>query len=252
MATDKDKDKDAAKDKAKDVKDNQEKQAAAAKAKQEGKARQEAKAKAKEQKGKDDEPAVPEPKTPARLKEKYDGEVKGRLKERFKIANDMAVPRLTKIVINMGVNGAVENKSRVDTAVKELATITGQRPTVRLAKKAISGFKLREKMPIACAVTLRERRMWEFADRLFSIVLPRIRDFRGVKDKLDGRGNFTLGLSEQSVFPEIDFDKIEFTQGMDITFVTTAGNDERGYALLKELGMPFQIREQKTAKSKAG
>src|SRR5438477_862087 len=145
----------------------------------------------------------------ARLKDKYDKEVKPRLKERFKIDNDLAVPRLTKIVVNMGVKGAVENKSHVDTAVKDMATITGQRPTVRNAKKAISGFKLREGMPIACAVTLRSARMWEFADRLFSIVLPRIRDFRGVKDKLDGRGNFTLGLSEQSVFPEIDFDKIE-------------------------------------------
>lgn len=251
MAQDKDKDKDAAK--AKDLRDNQEKQAAASKARQEGKAKQEAKAKAKEQdKSKAKEaPDAPLDNTPARLKQKYDAEVRGRLKERFKIANDMAVPRLTKIVINMGVNGAVENKSRVDTAVKELATITGQRPTVRLAKKAISGFKLREKMPIACAVTLRERRMWEFADRLISVVLPRIRDFRGVKDKLDGRGNYTLGLSEQSVFPEIDFDKIEFTQGMDITFVTTAGTDERGHALLKELGMPFQVREQKPAKAKA-
>ncbi len=249
MATDKDKDKDAAKD----VKGNQEKQASASKAKQEGEAKKIAKAKAKEQKEKkDDEPAAPVPTTPARLKEKYDSEVKPRLKERFKITNDMAVPRLTKIVINMGVNGAVENKSRVDTAVRELATITGQRPTVRLAKKAISGFKLREKMPIACAVTLRERRMWEFADRLISVVLPRIRDFRGVKDKLDGRGNYTMGLSEQSVFPEVDFDKIEFTQGMDITFVTTAQNDEQGYALLKELGMPFQVREQKIAKTKAG
>lgn len=187
----------------------------------------------------------------ARLKDKYNSEVKARLKERFKIQNDMAVPRLMKIVINMGVSGAVENKSRVDTAAKELAVITGQRPTVRLSKKAISGFKLRENMPIACAVTLRETRMWEFADRLISIVLPRIRDFRGVKDKLDGRGNFTMGLSEQSVFPEVDFDKIEFQQGMDITFVTTAPNDEQGYALLKELGMPFQIREAKPQKSKA-
>ena len=184
----------------------------------------------------------------ARLKEKYDKEVKPRLKERFKIDNDLAVPRLTKIVVNMGVKGAVENKSHVDTAVKDMATITGQRPTVRNAKKAISGFKLREGMPIGCAVTLRSARMWEFADRLFSVVLPRIRDFRGVKDKLDGRGNFTLGLSEQSVFPEIDFDKIEFAQGMDITFVTNAGDDEKGYALLKELGMPFQARETKAPK----
>jgi large subunit ribosomal protein L5 len=185
----------------------------------------------------------------ARLKEKYLKEVKPRLKERFKLTNDMQVPRLEKIVVNMGVNGAVENKARVETAARELATITGQRAVVRKARKAISGFKLREGMPIACSVTLREKRMWEFADRLISIVLPRIRDFRGVKDKLDGRGNFTLGLSEQSVFPEIDFDKIEFTQGMDITFVTSARSDERGFALLKELGMPFQVRE--TAKKKA-
>jgi large subunit ribosomal protein L5 len=179
----------------------------------------------------------------ARLKDKYDQEVKLRLKERFKIQNDNAVPRLTKIVVNMGVKGAVENKGRVDAAVRDLSQITGQRPTVRKARNSISGFKLREGMPIGCAVTLRRARMWEFADRLITIVLPRIRDFRGVKDKLDGRGNFSLGLSEQSVFPEIDFDKIEFPQGMDITFVTTAGDDEKGYALLKELGMPFQARE---------
>jgi large subunit ribosomal protein L5 len=252
MAQDKDKDPDK-EHASKVLRENQEKQAAASKAKQEGKAKQEAKAKAKEEKGKSkdkDVPDEPVDKTPPRLREKYEKEVRTRLKERFKIENDMAVPRLSKIVINMGVNGAVENKSRVDTAVKELSTITGQRPTVRNAKKAISGFKLREGMPIACAVTLRERRMWEFADRLISIVLPRIRDFRGVKDKLDGRGNYTLGLSEQSVFPEIDFDKIEFTQGMDITFVTTAGTDERGFALLKELGMPFQVREAKPVRAK--
>lgn len=195
---------------------------------------------------------MPAPATLApRLKVRYDQEVRSRLKERFQIANDLAVPRLTKIVVNMGVKGAVENKNRVETAAKDLATITGQRPTVRKAKKAISGFKLREGMPIACAVTLRGARMWEFADRLFSIVLPRIRDFRGVKDKLDGRGNYTLGLSEQSVFPEIDFDKLEFAQGMDITFVTTALNDEHGHALLKELGMPFQVREATPAKKKS-
>jgi large subunit ribosomal protein L5 len=184
----------------------------------------------------------------ARLKDKYDKEVKPRLKERFKIQNDNAVPRLSKIVVNMGVKGAVENKGRVDSAVRDLAQITGQRPTVRKARTSISGFKLREGMPIGCAVTLRRARMWEFADRLITIVLPRIRDFRGVKDKLDGRGNYSLGLSEQSVFPEIDFDKIEFAQGMDITFVTTAGDDERGYALLKELGMPFQTRETASKK----
>jgi large subunit ribosomal protein L5 len=180
-----------------------------------------------------------------RLKEKYQAEIAPSLQERFGIKNALAVPRLEKIVVNMGVKGAVENKGRVETAAKEMATITGQRPTIRNAKTSIAGFKLREGMPIGCAVTLRRDRMWEFADRLISVVLPRIRDFRGVKDKLDGRGNFTLGLSEQSVFPEIEFDKIEFQQGMDITFVTTATNDEQAYALLKSLGMPFLDRDQK-------
>ena len=186
----------------------------------------------------------------ARLKDRYRSEVKTRLRERFKIENEMAVPRLTKIVVNMGVGSAVENKGRVESAAKDLAQITGQRPVVRKAKKAISSFKLREGMPIGCSVTLRGDRMWEFADRLISIVLPRIRDFRGVKDKLDGRGNYSLGLSEQSVFPEIEFDKIENPQGMDITFVTTARDDEQGYWLLKELGMPFATKED--AKSRGG
>jgi large subunit ribosomal protein L5 len=131
-----------------------------------------------------------------------------------------------------------------------MAQISGQRPTVRKARVSISGFKLREGMPIGCAVTLRRARMWEFADRLITVVLPRIRDFRGIKDKLDGRGNYSLGLSEQTVFPEIDFDKVEFPQGMDITFVTTAGTDERGLALLKELGMPFQTRENQGREGK--
>ena len=179
----------------------------------------------------------------ARLKERYKTEVKPRLRERFRIDNEMAVPRLRKIVVNMGVGSAVENKGRVESAAKDLAQITGQRPIVRKAKKAISSFKLREGMPIGCSVTLRGDRMWEFADRLISIVLPRIRDFRGVRDKLDGRGNYSLGLSEQSVFPEIEFDKIEATQGMDITFVTSAPDDEQGYWLLKELGMPFAAKE---------
>ena len=187
-----------------------------------------------------------------RLKEKYAKEVKTRLKERFAIGNDHAVPRLLKIVVNMGVGQAVENKARVDAAVKDMSMITGQAPTVRKARESISAFKLREGMPIGCAVTLRNERMWEFADRLISVVLPRIRDFRGVKDRLDGRGNFTLGLAEQTVFPEIELDKVEFAQGMDITFVTSAGNAERGYFLLKELGMPFQQREtEKKGKKKA-
>ena len=187
----------------------------------------------------------------ARLKDRYRSEVKGRLKERFKIENEMAVPRLSKIVINMGVGSAVENKGRVESAAKDLAQISGQRPVIRKAKKAISTFKLREGMPIGCSVTLRRSRMWEFADRLITIVLPRIRDFRGVKDRLDGRGNYTMGLSEQSVFPEIEFDKIEFPQGMDITFVTTAGDDEKGQALLKELGIPFAVREAPATKKKS-
>jgi len=179
----------------------------------------------------------------ARLKERYKTEVKQRLKDRFRIENEMAIPRLSKIVINMGVGAAVENKGRVEAAAKDLAQISGQRPVIRKAKKAISSFKLREGMPIGCSVTLRGDRMWEFADRLISIVLPRIRDFRGVRDKLDGRGNFSLGLAEQSVFPEIEFDKVEAAQGMNITFVTTAESDEVGYWLLKELGMPFATRE---------
>ena len=177
-----------------------------------------------------------------RLREKYQNEVRPALKERFGIDNDFAVPRLEKIVVNMGVKGAVENKSKLDAAARDMATITGQRPTIRKAKTSISGFKLREGMPIACAVTLRRERMWEFADRLISLVLPRIRDFRGVKSKLDGRGNYTLGLAEQTLFPEIEFDRVEFTQGMDITFVTNAPDDEQGHALLAALGMPFQER----------
>lgn len=181
----------------------------------------------------------------ARLKETYTEKVRPKLAESFEIKNIHAIPRLEKIVVNMGVAGAVESKSKVETAARDLGTITGQKPTIRNAKKSIAGFKLREGMPIGCAVTLRSERMWEFADRLIAVVLPRIRDFRGVKDKLDGRGNYTLGLSEQSIFPEIPFDRIEFQQGMDITFVTSADTDEQGYMLLKELGMPFIDRNAK-------
>ncbi len=176
---------------------------------------------------------------PPRLRDKYQADVVPALKERFGITNDLAVPRLEKIVVNMGVKGSVENKSKLDAAVRDMAVITGQRPTIRKAKTSIAGFKLREGMPIACAVTLRAARMWEFADRVITLVLPRIRDFRGVKNKLDGRGNYTLGLSEQTLFPEIEFDRVEFHQGMDITFVTSAPDDEQGFVLLKALGMPF-------------
>jgi len=182
-----------------------------------------------------------------RLREKYETEVREKLKSEFSIDNDMAIPRLVKIVVNMGCKGAVENKSLVDSAVRDLATITGQAPTVRKARRAIAGFKLRQGMPIGAAVTLRRERMWEFADRLISVVLPRIRDFRGVKNKLDGRGNYSLGLSEQSVFPEIDFDKLEFHQGMDITFVTTAETDEQGMFMLRQLGMPFRNENEPVA-----
>lgn len=180
-----------------------------------------------------------------RLRTKYIEEVRAQLTQQFSIENDMAIPRLLKIVVNMGVTGAVENKARVETAAADMAIITGQKPTIRLSRKAIAGFKLREKMPIACAVTLRRNRMWEFTDRLLTVALPRIRDFRGVKSKLDGRGNFTLGISEQAIFPEIQFDRIQFQQGMDITFVTSAPNDEQGYALLKLLGMPFENKDKK-------
>lgn len=178
-----------------------------------------------------------------RLQTKYMDEIHPALMAQFGITNDLAVPKLLKININMGVNGAVDNKARVEIAARDMATIAGQRPTIRLAKRAISGFHLREGMPIGCAVTLRRTRMWEFAERLISVVIPRIRDFRGLKSKFDGRGNFTMGLSEQSIFPEIPFDRIEFQQGMDITFVTTAPNDEQGFALLKAVGMPFRTEE---------
>ncbi|MCH2107010.1 MAG: 50S ribosomal protein L5 [Planctomycetes bacterium] len=185
---------------------------------------------------------VAEKVTPS-LQAKYEQEIKQALKERFGISNEMAVPALKKINVNMGVNGAVDNKARVDIAARDLATIAAQRPTIRNAKNAISGFHLREGMPIGCAVTLRRERMWHFAERLISVVIPRIRDFRGLKSKFDGRGNYTMGLSEQSIFPEIPFDRIEFQQGMDITFVTSAPNDEQGFALLKALGMPFRTED---------
>jgi len=191
-------------------------------------------------------PAAPRgPRAKPRLKLRYHGEVRAALMKQFRIENPMAVPTLQKVVVNMGCKGAVETKARIDAAVRDLAVITGQNPTVRKAKKSIANFKLREGMPIGVAVTLRGDRMWEFTDRLISVVLPRIRDFRGLKTKLDGRGNYTLGLSEQSVFPEVDFDKLEYVQGMDVTFVTSAPSDEQGYFLLQSLGMPFRSEGQK-------
>jgi len=179
-----------------------------------------------------------------RLKQRYQGVVRAALQKQFSIQNPMAVPTLSKVVINMGCKGAVETKARIDAAVRDLTMISGQKPTVRKARKSIAAFKLRQGMPIGVSVTLRGNRMWEFADRLISIVLPRIRDFRGVKAKLDGRGNYTMGLAEQSMFPEVDFDKLEYVQGMDVTFVTSAQNDEQGFFLLKELGVPFRTEGQ--------
>ena len=161
--------------------------------------------------------------------------------KRFSYTNRMQVPRLSKIVINMGVGEAVTNPKLVDAAVQELTAITGQKPVITRAKKAIATFKLRENMPIGTMVTLRRERMWEFLDRLVTLALPRVRDFRGTSPKaFDGAGNYTLGLKEQIVFPEIDFDRVEKTKGMNITIVTTAGTNEEAKELLASLGMPFR------------
>ncbi|MBK8976459.1 MAG: 50S ribosomal protein L5 [Planctomycetes bacterium] len=182
---------------------------------------------------------APERVTP-RMLVKYREEVVPGLREQFGYKNPMQVPRLTKIVVNMGLGKAVENKARIEHAQREIASITGQKPTVRLSRVAIAGFKIREGYPVGCAVTLRGSRMWEFFDRFVSVAVPRIRDFRGFARKLDGRGNYSVGLSEQSIFPEISLDRIEFVQGMHVTFVTTARNDEEGFALLERLGFPFR------------
>ncbi len=181
-----------------------------------------------------------EEKVPPRVLDKFRNEVAPALREQFGYSNDMMIPKLTKIVVNMGIGKALENKARIEHAVRELGIITGQRPVIRKARKSVAHFKLREGSAIGVSVTLRGPRMWEFVDRLISISIPRIRDFRGLRNKFDGRGNYTMGLSEQSVFPEINLDKVEFVQGMDITFVTTAKTDQEGLALLEKLGMPFR------------
>nr|WP_244295657.1 50S ribosomal protein L5 [Micromonospora orduensis] len=176
-----------------------------------------------------------------RLKERYRNEIVAQLREQHSYGNPMQVPRLVKIVVNMGVGEAARDAKLIDGAVRDLATITGQKPQVRRATKSIAQFKLREGMPIGAKVTLRGDRMWEFLDRLLSISLPRIRDFRGLDGrKLDGHGNYTFGLTEQSVFHEIDQDRIDRQRGMDITVVTTATTDDEGRALLKLLGFPFK------------
>ena len=177
----------------------------------------------------------------ARLLEKYQTQVVPQLTKKFNYKNKLSLPKLQKIVVNMGVGRAVDNKKLIEEATKHLTIITGQKPLVTVAKKAISGFKLRKGQAIGCKVTLRGKRMFEFLDRLISIVLPRIRDFRGISQKsFDGRGNYTLGLTEQIVFPEISIDSVEFVQGMDITMVISGNSNEQSCELLKLLGMPFR------------
>jgi large subunit ribosomal protein L5 len=182
--------------------------------------------------------------TPApRLKTRYHEEILPALQSEFEIKNVMQVPGLTKIVVNMGVGEAARDSKLIEGAIKDLATITGQKPQVTRARKSIAQFKLREGMPIGAHVTLRGDRMWEFLDRLLSLALPRIRDFRGLSPRqFDGRGNYTFGLTEQVMFHEIDQDKVDRARGMDITVVTTASNDDEGRALLKQLGFPFAER----------
>jgi large subunit ribosomal protein L5 len=176
-----------------------------------------------------------------RLKEKYRAEIAPALRDEFGYANVMQIPGLTKIVVNMGVGEAARDAKLIDGAVRDLAAITGQKPAVARAKKSIAQFKLREGMPIGAHVTLRGDRMWEFLDRLLSLALPRIRDFRGLSDRqFDGRGNYTFGLNEQLMFHEIDADRVDRQRGMDVTVVTTATNDEEGRALLRRLGFPFR------------
>ncbi|HXU47280.1 MAG TPA: 50S ribosomal protein L5 [Thermoanaerobaculia bacterium] len=176
-----------------------------------------------------------------RLKEHYEKEVVPRLKKEFGIGNRMAVPRLEKISLNMGMGEAIQNVKILDEAVEEMQALAGQRPVITRAKKSIAAFKLREGMPIGCRVTLRGERMWEFLDRLIAVALPRVRDFRGLPTKsFDGRGNFTMGVRDHLIFPEVDFNKVERPKGMNITITTTAGNDERALFFLRALGMPFQ------------
>jgi large subunit ribosomal protein L5 len=177
---------------------------------------------------------------PARLKEHYMKEVRKKLQDEFKIKNPMAVPKVEKVVLNMGMGEAIQNAKLLDTAVEELATITGQKPVITKAKKSIASFKLREGQSIGTMVTLRGEKMYEFLDRLINIALPRVRDFRGVPTKsFDGRGNYTLGIRDHLIFPEIDPGKVDKPKGMNITIVTTAKTDDQARVLLREMGMPF-------------
>jgi len=177
----------------------------------------------------------------ARLKEKYLNEVRVTLQERFQYTNLLQAPRLEKVVINMGVGEAKDNPKALDAAVKDMTLIAGQRPVITKARKSVASFKIREGMSIGCKVTLRGERMYEFLDKLVSVALPRVRDFRGVSVKaFDGRGNYSLGLREQLIFPEISYDQVDKTRGMDIIIVTTAKSDEEARELLREMGMPFR------------
>ena len=181
-----------------------------------------------------------------RLKTRYQDEIRTKLNDEFSYDNVMQIPGLTKIVVNMGVGDAARDSKVINGALEDLTAITGQKPQLRRAKKSIANFKLREGMPIGAKVTLRGDRMWEFLDRLLTVALPRIRDFRGLNDKqFDGNGNYTFGLSEQTMFYEIDIDKIDRVRGMDITLVTTAANDDEGRALLTHLGFPFADKDGK-------
>jgi len=178
---------------------------------------------------------------PPRLKERYEQEIRPQLKDRFDYSSVMQVPRLTKITLNMGVGEAKQDDKILEAAREQLATIAGQQPNVRRARKSIAAFKLREEMPVGVAVTLRRARMWEFLDRLMSVAIPRIRDFRGLPVRsFDGRGNYSMGVREQIIFPEIDYDAIDQVRGLDVTITTTADTDEEAFALLSSLGMPFQ------------
>jgi large subunit ribosomal protein L5 len=177
----------------------------------------------------------------ARLKDRYNEEIAPALKERFGIENPMRTPRLEKIVVNMGVGEASQNSRALDGAMEDLAKITGQKAQMRRARKSIAGFKIREGMPVGARVTLRGERMWEFLDRLVSVALPRVRDFRGISpNSFDGRGNYALGLREQLIFPEISYDAIDTTRGLDVAVVTTTESDEEARELLRLLGMPFR------------
>ncbi len=199
------------------------------------------------------EPLAPEPKVPARLRVRYENEIAPLLMRELKIENRFRVPRLSKMVINMALSEARENAKILDAAVEEIAQIVGQKGVITRARKAISNFKLREGMPIGVMVTLRRERMYEFFDRLVSVALPRVRDFRGVSEKaFDGRGNYSLGLREHTIFAELNLDKVEKVKGMTISIITSARSDSEGYMLLRELGMPFRSASGERAALAAG